>query len=138
MRVSRVQRDVQVVWQWRVTWTTSAGRYERAAANGDVSRDGGRRAVTSVVGHGDIQVSMERLTGNDDLEFSSGNGTIELILPADFSADVEASTGNGRIVTDSYSDYRPHSPPRLRGKIGDGGRRLRMSTGNGAMEIRKR
>ena len=140
VRVSRVQRDVQASsGNGAVTVDNVGGPVRASTGNGDVSVTAVAGPVTASSGNGDIQVSMERLTGNDDLEFSSGNGTIELILPADFSADVEASTGNGRIVTDFPIQIIGRiSPTRLRGKIGDGGRRLRMSTGNGAMEIRKR
>ena len=82
---------------------------------------------------------MARLSGNDDMEFSSGNGRIELTVPADFSADVDASSGNGRVATDFPITIRGRiTPSRLRGTIGNGGRRVRMTTGNGSMEIRKR
>lgn len=140
VRVSRVQRDVQASsGNGAVTVENVGGPVRASTGNGDVSVTAVSGPVNASSGNGDIQVSMDRLTGDDDLEFSSGNGTIELTVPSDFSADVEASTGNGRIVTDFPIQIIGRiSPTRLRGKIGDGGRRLRMTTGNGAMEIRKR
>jgi hypothetical protein len=140
VRVSNVQRDVQASsGNGAVSVENVGGPVRASTGNGDVSISAVDGPVNASSGNGDIQVSMDRLTGNDDLEFSSGNGTIELTVPADFSAEVEASTGNGRIVTDfPIRIIGRISPTRLRGTIGDGGRRLRMTTGNGAMEIRKK
>lgn len=141
----------------RVKVSQVAGRVDVSSGNGEVSVDnvgGSVRArsgngdvtigtingpVNASSGNGDVRVSMDRLTGNDDMEFSSGNGRIEVVVPADFSADVEAHSGNGRISTDFPITIQGKlTPSRLRGTIGNGGRRLRMSTGNGSMEIRKR
>jgi len=140
VRVSNVQRDVQASsGNGAVTVDNVGGPVRASTGNGDVSITAVQGPVNASSGNGDIQVSMDRLIGDDDLEFSSGNGTIELTVPADFSAEVEASTGNGRIVTDfPIRIIGRISPTRLRGTIGDGGRHLRMTTGNGAMEIRKK
>ncbi len=140
VRVSRVQGDVRASsGNGAVTVESVGGPVQASSGNGDVAVTAVTGPVNASSGNGDIRVSMDRLTGDDDLEFSSGNGSIEITVPSDFSADVEASTGNGRIVTDFPIQLIGRiSPTRLRGKIGNGGRRLRMSTGNGAMEIRKR
>ena len=95
--------------------------------------------VNASSGNGDIRVRMDRLAGSEDMEFSSGNGRIELELPSDFSAELEANSGNGRVTTDFPITISGRlTPSRLRGTIGNGGRRLRLSTGNGSVEIRKR
>ncbi len=141
----------------RVKVTGVNGRVEASSGNGEVSVDGASgpvRArsgngdvtigtvngpVNASSGNGDIRVSMDRLTGNDDLEFSSGNGRIEVVVPSDFSAEVEANSGNGRVSTDFPITIKGRlTPSRLRGTIGNGGRLLRMHTGNGEMEIRKK
>ena len=89
-------------------------------------------------GNGAIRASMDR-TGTEDLEFSSGNGHIEITMPADFSAEVDASTGNGSVSVDfPITLVGRFSKSRVRGTIGNGGRRLRISSGNGSIEIRKR
>ena len=144
----------------RLTMTVTVPRGARlhtSSGNGDVSlqaavaeakvRSGnGKVRIADVTGwvdassgNGDVRVTMDRLTGNEDMEFTSGNGRIEVIVPSDFSADVEANTGNGRISTDFPITIQGKlSRNRLRGTIGNGGRRLKLSTGNGSMEIRKR
>jgi hypothetical protein len=123
----------------RVTVEDVTGPVKATTGNGDVSIGTVEGPVNASSGNGDILVSMDRLTGNDDLEFSSGNGRIEVTLPSDFSGEVEASTGNGRITTDFPIKVTGRlTPSRLRGTIGEGGRRLQMSTGNGSMELRRR
>jgi Toastrack DUF4097 len=115
------------------------GPVRASSGNGDVSVTAVNGPINASSGNGDIIVAMDRLSGDDDLEFSSGNGRIEVTVPADFSAEVEATSGNGHVVTDfPITVHGRITPSRLRGTIGKGGRRLHMSTGNGSMEIRKR
>lgn len=122
-----------------VTVDDVTGPVNASSGNGDVSIGTVNGPVSASSGNGDILVAMDRLTGDGDLEFSSGNGRIEVTVPSDFSAQVSANTGNGRITTDFPIQLIGRiSPTRLRGTIGDGKRKLTMSTGNGSMEIRKR
>jgi len=116
------------------------GGWVRArSGNGDVMIGTTNGPVNASSGNGDVRVTMDRLTGSEDMEFTTGNGRIEVSVPADFSAEVEANTGNGRITTDFPITIQGKlTRNRLRGTIGNGGRRLKMSTGNGSMEIRKR
>lgn len=114
------------------------GPVKVSSGNGDITVGTVRGPVNASSGNGDVIVRMTRLDGTDDMDFSSGNGRIEVTVPGDFSAEVDASTGNGRITTDfPIRVVGRLQPTRLRGTIGDGGRKLRMSTGNGSMEIRK-
>jgi hypothetical protein len=140
VRVSGVQGRVDASsGNGTVTVDDVTGPVNASSGNGDVSIGTVNGPVSASSGNGDILVSMDRLTGDGDLEFSSGNGRIEVTVPSDFSAEVQASTGNGRITTDFPIQLVGRiSPTRLRGTIGDGKRRLTMSTGNGSMEIRKR
>jgi hypothetical protein len=115
------------------------GAVNARSGNGDVRIGTTNGPVSASSGNGDVRVSMDRLTGDEDLEFTTGNGRIEVVVPPDFSARVDANTGNGRIQTDFPITIEGRlTKNRLRGTIGNGTRRLRMSTGNGSMEIRKR
>ncbi|NUQ13266.1 MAG: DUF4097 family beta strand repeat protein [Gemmatimonadaceae bacterium] len=140
----------------RVRVSGTAGEVEASSGNGEVTVDGVRgpviansgngdvrvRAVQGPVsarsGNGDLIVTMTELRVADDMDFTTGNGRIELAVPADFSADIDASTGNGSIRTDFPIQVSGRiSKTRLRGTIGQGGRRLRLVTGNGEIEIRR-
>ena len=114
------------------------GRVDASSGNGDVTVQNAGGPVSAHSGNGAIRASMDR-TGTEDLEFSSGNGHIEITMPADFSAEVDASTGNGSVSVDfPITLVGRFSKSRVRGTIGNGGRRLRISSGNGSIEIRKR
>ncbi len=127
--------------------TTGNGAVRVDAARGPVNATSGNGRVTvstavgpveASTGNGEINVSMAALRGRDDLEFSSGNGSITLTLPRDFSAELDASTGNGGV--DSEFPMRVQgrmNRQRVRATIGDGGRRLHVSTGNGTIRLRR-
>ncbi len=140
VKVSKVAGRVDVSsGNGEVSVDDVGGSVSARSGNGDVTIGTINGPVNASSGNGDVRVSMDRLTGNDDMEFTSGNGRIEVVVPSDFSAEVEAHSGNGRISTDFPITIQGKlTPSRLRGTIGNGGRRLRMSTGNGSMEIRKK
>lgn len=139
VRVSGVSGRVDAsTGNGEVSVDNASGPVQARSGNGDVTIGTVNGPVNASSGNGDIRVRMDRLSGSDDMEFSSGNGRVEVVVPSDFSAEVEANSGNGRITTDFPITIRGKlSPSRLRGTIGNGGRRLRMSTGNGSMEIRR-
>lgn len=135
---------------------TGAARVEASSGNGTVMVDGavgpvqassgnGRVVITTAsgpvnasTGNGRIEVSMASLRGTGDMEFSSGNGSVTLTLPADFGAELEASTGNGGIQTDFPLRVQGRmSRNRIAGTIGNGGRRVHITTGNGSIYLRR-
>lgn len=127
-----------------------------STVNGDVDVNGARaevsahtvngavETVTSVgpvnagTVNGDVDVRIDRLTGDDDLEFNTVNGSVTVTLPADFNGDVSMTTVNGRFRTDfPVTVNGAIDPRRLRATIGKGGRRLSVHTVNGSLELRK-
>ena len=88
--------------------------------------------------NGSVYVEMGRADWADELEFTTVNGKITLIMPSQLSTEVRASTVNGEIE----SDYPvlvtgKFGPRRMRGTIGSGGRSLSLSTVNGGIRLRK-
>src|SRR5687768_10978581 len=140
----------------RVRVSGTAGEVDAASGNGEVTVDNVRGPVSANSGNGDVRVTtvqgpvsarsgngdlivrMSELRAADDMEFTTGNGRIEITVPAEFNANLDASTGNGGIRTDFPIQVSGRiSKTRMRGTIGQGGRRLRLVTGNGEIEIRK-
>jgi Putative adhesin len=140
VRVSRVGGSVTASsGNGRVTVEDVSGPVRASSGNGDVFIGTVSGPVNASSGNGDVIVKMERVADSGDMTFSSGNGRIEVTLPSDFSAELDASTGSGRITTDFPIKVTGRlTQSRLRGTIGEGGRRLSMSTGNGSMELRRR
>jgi hypothetical protein len=142
----------------RVRVTTSGGAVNASSGNGDVSVDhaGGpvrassgngrvivataRGPVNASSGNGDVEVSMDAIADvSDDMELSSGNGTITVTVPADFAGELDASTGSGKFYSDFPMTLRGRiDPQHVRATIGKGGRRLTMRSGNGDVELRKK
>ncbi|HEX6537293.1 MAG TPA: hypothetical protein VF041_22115 [Gemmatimonadaceae bacterium] len=108
---------------------TVNGRIEAATGHGPV------RAHTV---NGSIRVRMDELTGDEDLAYSTVNGSVIAELPAALDADVEMETVNGSLSSDfPLSVSGRITPKHLRATIGHGGRRLRLETVNGSVELRK-
>ena len=140
----------------RVRVTGTAGEVDAASGNGEVTVEGVRGPVSANSGNGDVRVTtvqgpvsassgngdllirMTELRAADDMQFTTGNGRIELTVPEGFSAEIDASTGNGGIRTDFPIQVSGRiSKTRLRGTIGQGGRRLKLVSGNGEIELRR-
>lgn len=138
VNVSRINGEVTVSsGNGRVTVEDVSGPVSARSGNGDVLVTSAMGPVTATTGNGSVRASMARL-GSGDMVFTSGNGSINLEVPSDFSADVDASTGSGGISTDFPISVQGRlQRNRLRGTIGEGGRTLRLRTGNGSVSIRK-
>ncbi len=88
--------------------------------------------------NGSVYVEMGRANWTDQLEFSTVNGGITLIMPGKLDTEVRASTVNGEIESDyPLTISGRFGPRRVRGTIGAGGRTLNLSTVNGEIRLRK-
>lgn len=155
--VERVGGDVQAsTGNGRVRVDGTEGAVRVSTGNGDVevrgarssvrvSTGNGRVNVTTTegpvearTGNGDIDVMMTQLKARDDMTFSSGSGTVRVTLPAGYNGELDASTGNGELRSDFDLRIQGRmNPRRVRATIGEGGPKLRLTTGNGRLEIRK-
>ena len=113
------------------------GAVRAASGNGriDVSAAG---PVTASSGNGDIQVSIASPRAAGDMAFNSGNGSITLRLPDGFGAELDATSGSGSISSDfEVRTTGRLTRGRLRGTLGNGGRALRVATGNGRVSLER-
>ena len=100
-----------------------------------ISTTGLARATTV---NGGVNVRMGTSNWDGDLEFTTVNGDIILALADPLNADVTASTVNGSMSTDwPLTISGKWGPRHMRGKIGNGGRDLDLSTVNGSIELHK-
>ena len=112
---------------------------EAVTVNGEVeaTSSGGPGNATTV--NGSVTARMGRFDDDEDLNFSTVNGTVTAEFTGDLDADVELSTVNGRFQTDYPVTINGRLDPRpLRARLGRGGRRIRLSTVNGNVELRRR
>jgi hypothetical protein len=107
--------------------STVNGSVRVATSAGDASGNTVNGSVTAVV----------RGQGQGPLRFRTVNGSVTVSLPKQLDADLEAETVNGSIQTDYPITVTGRLTPRhLNGRIGQGGRSLRLETVNGSIHIR--
>ena len=143
-----VEFDIRVPKGVRVgVWTVNGGvtvdgvtsEVRASTVNGGVDAVSTGGPVQANTVNGSVHATMGRLDGREDLEFSTVNGSIVAEFTGDIDADVDLSTVNGRFQTDWPVTITGRIDPRhLRATLGKGGRRIRLSTVNGNVELRKR
>ena len=112
---------------------------DAATVNGAVLVRSAGGPVSANTVNGNVRATMGRFPLTTDLSFSSINGTVIAEFSDDLNADVELSTVNGRFLTDFPVTISGRiDPRRLRATLGKGGPRVRLSTVNGNVELRKR
>lgn len=103
--------------------------------NGGVEVSTRGMAEASTV-NGSIRATMGRAPDRP-VKFRTVNGAIELDLPDDAAVDVDAEWVNGGLETDLPVALTGRISRRhLRGRIGDGGPLMELSTVNGSIRIR--
>ena len=132
-----------------MTIATSDGSVTLDSVDGDVDVNTGDGSV-SVAGRlgvvklhtGDGSITFRAEAGSamkDDWSISTGDGGVSLSLPADFGAELDAHTGDGSIHNElsiSGASDRDRNRRDLRGKLGDGGKLLRIRTGDGSIRLK--
>jgi hypothetical protein len=108
--------------------------------NGSVEATSTGGPVEASTVNGSITTRMGRLTGTEDLSYSTVNGSILVEFDGELTdADVEMSTVNGRFEINFPITIQGRLNPRhLRTRLGNGGRRIKLSTVNGNVELRRR
>ena len=122
-----------------ITIEGAEGELVLDTGDGSVNVSGKLGAIKLHTGDGSITYRAERgsaMTG--PWEITTGDGGVTLYLPPDFSADLDAHTGDGTIRNDLNVEGEGGERQRrtLRGKIGSGGPVLRVRTGDGAIRFK--
>lgn len=129
-----------------LTVTGAAGALEADTGDGGVNVSGRLGRVKLHTGDGSIVYRAEpesRMAG--DWELTTGDGGVTVYLPEGFNAELDAHTGDGSVRSDlnvstgELEEEEEETEARrrtLRGRIGDGGSRLRIRTGDGAIRLR--
>lgn len=113
------------------------GEVRASCINGKLSARGltGRAELSTI--NGTLEAEYGSLA-QSPVDLSSVNGRVELTLPSDAKAEVEASTISGSIRNDFGLHVEKHQfvGHNLRGELGGGGTRIKLSNVNGSIEIR--
>jgi hypothetical protein len=119
------------------------GILEVDSGDGSVDIEGRLEVVHVNTGNGRIDIDLSPgSVMKEDWSVETGNGAITLRLPARFDAEVEARTGDGGVRADEVLGGRRDRDQRerdsLRARLGNGGQRLRLESGDGRITIRSR
>jgi hypothetical protein len=110
--------------------------------DGSVSVAGKLATVKLHTGDGSITFRAAPGTAmKDDWSMTTGDGGVALYLPSDFGAELDAHTGDGSIrnemdITTAGDVGRDRDRRTLRGKLGAGGKTLRIRTGDGSIRLK--
>jgi DUF4097 and DUF4098 domain-containing protein YvlB len=117
--------------------TGMSGEVNASCINGRLeAHDLSGRARLSTI-NGRLDARFGQLASNS-VELNSVNGSVELTIPSDSKAELEADTVSGGINNDfglhvNHHNFVGHD---LRGELGSGGAHIRLKNVNGRIEIR--
>jgi hypothetical protein len=116
--------------------TGAKGEVHASCINGRLEAHNlsGRADLSTINGH--LDARFDDLSGSS-IKLSSVNGSMEMTIPSDAKAEIEASTVSGGIENDFGLHVNHHSfvGHDLRGELGNGGPRIKLSNVNGRIEI---
>lgn len=113
------------------------GNVEAYTVNGSVRVDALGHAQAETV-NGSIRAVLGRADWSDPLAFRTVNGSVRVVLPASADVDVRVETVNGQIETQfPLNEPAKRTRRELQGRIGSGGRELRIKTVNGSVALQR-
>jgi DUF4097 and DUF4098 domain-containing protein YvlB len=140
IRAARVGGELKLqTGDGSVTVEEAEGRLDVDTGDGSVTVDGGLTAIRLHTGDGSIVYRAQPGTAMaEDWNITTGDGGVSLYLPPDFGAELDAHTGDGTIRNDlslEAGGAGEVSRRTVRGRIGAGGRQLRIRTGDGSIRL---
>lgn len=132
------------------------GEIDAQNMNGSVTITNVSGSVLANSMNGKVTVSLDKVTPNKTMSFSSMNGTIDVTLPADVKANLKMKSDNGDIFSDfdikltgsvpaQVDDQRSHGgryrvriDKTMLGSINGGGPEMQFVTYNGNILIHKK
>ena len=135
VKIQNVAGDIYIESNNAVATLTDVG------GNIKINNDNGAIRLTSTsIGNlllesdnGAINVLLGKLTG-DSYTIETDNGMVNIVLSQKIAADLEITVENGRVKSDFLLDQKGHT---YTGSIGGGGPKIKISTDNGMVSIKK-
>lgn len=117
------------------------GDVDADTGDGSIKLDGKLDGVRVRTGDGSVTIRAESgSVPGADWDIVTGDGSVTLEVPDGFGAELDAHTGDGRIhmqdVTLSNVTGKVGKSS-LRGRLGDGGRAVRVRTGDGSITLKR-
>jgi hypothetical protein len=119
------------------------GRLDLETEDGSITVDAKPSALRAHTGDGSIRVRLHPETAMaDDWDLQTEDGSVTLSLPPSFNAEIDAATRDGSVrvshpalADEAGDDGEPRRRREVKTRIGDGGRLLKVRTGDGTIRI---
>ena len=151
---SRLGGDIQIrSGDGSIRLDNVTGKLDLETTDGSIGVDARPTVLKARTGDGSIRATIESDTVMDDnWDLSTSDGTVVLTLPESFNGELDAETSDGVVrsshplIEDSNAERRAGEENRadrrerrrtLRSKIGEGGKLLRIRTGDGSIRIER-
>jgi DUF4097 and DUF4098 domain-containing protein YvlB len=125
-----------------LTLTDVNGRLSLESGDGSIRLDGRVEDLQAKTGDGSIVVDVDEgsaMKGNWSV--STGDGSIAFSVPESFSAEIDATSRDGRVRSDIAGLEGERSDSgrgTLRGRIGNGGHTVTLRSGDGSISVSHR
>ncbi len=120
-----------------ITGKELTGELDALSGNGRIRLDGSFTQLRAVTADGSIRVVCQNRTRiSSDWSLRSSDGSIELSLPPDTNARVEATSGDGQVVNHLSRFNGSERSSRIKGEIGTGGPFILITTLDGRIVLR--
>jgi hypothetical protein len=133
----------------RITASTGDGSISVHDSRGELDVDSGDGSIrlsgyfeSLRVHSGDGSVTVDAAEGSemkDDWSVTTGDGSVRVSLPSRFNAEIDAQSGDGRVTTDWSTERRDDENDEdrrtFRGRLGAGGRKLTIRSGDGSINL---
>jgi DUF4097 and DUF4098 domain-containing protein YvlB len=142
IRVANASGDLRLhTGDGSITVERAEGTLDLDTGDGGVNVSGKLSGVKMHTGDGSIVYRAESgSVMSDAWDITTGDGGISLYLPEDFDAELDARTGDGSIANDltiADADSGGEHRRALKGRLGSGGKTLRLRTGDGGIRLRR-
>ena len=114
------------------------GRLKLATTNGEIQLSDVSGTASARTTNGSVVAELRTVAPGGEVELSTTNGNVEVFLPFDIKATLDAQTTNGRVsVAFPVTMEGAMSSKLVRGTINGGGSALSFATTNGNVEVRR-
>lgn len=141
IRLSQIQGTIQArTIDGEIDFKDISGGVLADTVDGRMTIAGALKELRLKSTDGDIRVDCSSSSVMEkDWEIRTGDGDVEISLPANFSADLSLQTRDGRIRTEMpVAMTKEISKKRLSGKLKNGGLLFSIRTGDGHISLRAR
>lgn len=117
----------------------ASGDFDGRTEDGRIELMGSFSGLRAVSSDGSITVDcVEAVPLTRDWMLRSLDGSITFIVPTGFSAELDASTSDGRIENDLQLIDAKVNSTRIKGTLGEGGKLVLIKTSDGRVRLRNR